>query len=163
METIVKPQDRIGPFRKSQVKFLVGGGIIVLAILLLIANSLRGAGAYYITVSELNSKGADAVGQSWRVSGPVDKASVQYDAQSLTLRFDMTEKDQRLPVVYHNVMPDLFMKSTSVIVEGRVDNNGVFEANDILVKCPSKYKSKLEAGATPPPGYLQNGAPASSS
>ncbi len=156
MEAIVKPQDRIGPFRKSQLKFLVGGGIIVLAILLLIANSLRGAGAYYITVGELNAKGADAMGRSWRVSGPVDKESVQYDASALTLKFDMTEEGQRLPVVYHDVMPDLLMKSTSVIVEGGVNQSGVFEASSILVKCPSKYQSELDAGQEVPPDHVSN-------
>ncbi|NOZ05446.1 MAG: cytochrome c maturation protein CcmE [Chloroflexi bacterium] len=153
MGEIVKPQDRIGPFRKSQLKFLVGGGIIILAILLLIANSFRGTGAYYITVSELNAKGADAIGRSWRISGPVDKESVQYDASALTLKFDMTEDGHRLPVVYHDVMPDLLMKSTSVIVEGRIDQSGVFEASSILVKCPSKYESQLDAGQEVPPDH----------
>ncbi len=164
MSTVsTRAQEQIKPAGKSRAKFVIGGGIIVLAILLLIVNSFKGASAYYITVSELNSKGADAVGQSWRVSGPVDKDSVQYDAQILTLQFNMTEDDQQLAVVYHDVMPDLFMKSTSVIVEGQVNSTGLFEAQTILVKCPSKYQSELTEGTPVPQDHLQNSAPASSS
>jgi len=156
MTTVTGSRAKIQPARKSRAKFFVGGGIIVLALLLLIVNSFRGASAYYITVSELNSKGAAALGKSWRVSGPVDKGSVEYDSQTLTLKFDMMEDDQRLPVVYHDVMPDLFMKSTSVIVEGQMTNSGVFEAKTILVKCPSKYKSELESGTPVPKDHLQS-------
>ncbi|MCZ7573642.1 MAG: cytochrome c maturation protein CcmE [Ardenticatenaceae bacterium] len=156
MTAIPHPQKRIGPIPRTKVKFFAGGAIIILAIAALIFNGVRTAGNYYITLDELATKGDRAIGQGLRISAPVDMASVNYDTQKLVLSFDMVDQNSgaRQHVVYHNVMPDLFMKSESVIVEGRLDESHVFQAQTILVKCPSKYQSAIEAGQPVPADHL---------
>ncbi len=47
-----------------------------------------------------------------------------------------------LPVVYKGVKPDTFEQGESVVAEGRLGSDGVFQASNILVKCPSKYESQ---------------------
>ena len=69
-----------------------------------------------------------------------DLKSVKWDAQNLNLAFDIVEGDRRLPVLYHGVMPDTFQQSESVVVEGTLSTNGVFDARTLLVKCPSRYE-----------------------
>jgi len=158
MTVIPHPQERLGPIPRTKVKFFAGGAIIVLAIIALIVNGIRTAGNYYITLDELAAKGDRAIGQGLRVSAPVDFESVEYDTQNIVLAFDLVDpvSGARQHVVYNDVMPDLFMKSESVIVEGRIDESGTFQASTILVKCPSKYESALDQGEqVPTDHYIQ--------
>lgn len=156
MTAIPHPQERLGPIPRAKVKFFAGGAIIVLAIAALIFNGVRTAGNYYITLDELAAKGDRAIGQGLRVSAPVDIDSVKYDTQKIVLAFDMVDPNSgaRQHVVYRNVMPDLFMKSESVIVEGRLDENRVFQADTIFVKCPSKYESAVQQGEQVPADHF---------
>ncbi len=155
MAVIEYSQAKVGPFPKRKFKFLVGGFVAVAAIAVLIVNGLMSAGNYYITLEEAVSQGDRLVGQGVRINAAVDKESVRYDTQNIVLTFNlMDEAGNRLPVVYHDVMPDLFMKSERVIVEGRLNEQGIFEASLILVKCPSKYEEALEEGQTVPKDHF---------
>jgi len=130
-------------------KFIVGGFIIVAVVVYLIVSSLGGSTAYYLTVAELRAKGPAAVGQKVRVSGVVDGATIQYDQQNLILRFDIVDNSGRLPVVYHGPRPDMFQDQAEAVVEGKLNADGVFEASNLLLKCPSKYEAAATATASP--------------
>ncbi len=139
MQTIREPK----PSRlSSKGKFLAGGTLIVLAIMTLIVNGVRTGGNYYLTLDELASREASLVERGVRVNATVDKESVKYDSRAIALSFDLVDPESgaRRSVLYHDPMPDLFMRSESVIVEGAVDPTGTFQAHTILVKCPSKYE-----------------------
>jgi len=148
--TITYDQPKIGPIPKRKLKFVIGGVVALVSIAALIVNGLLSASNYYITLEEALSQGDRLVGKGLRINAVVDKESVKYDTQNIVLTFDLVdEAGRRVPVVYRDVMPDLFMKSESVIVEGRLNENGVFEADLILVKCPSKYEEAIEPGTQP--------------
>ncbi|MDQ7029135.1 MAG: cytochrome c maturation protein CcmE [Ardenticatenia bacterium] len=155
MTTITYEQPKIGPIPKRKLKFVIGGVVALLSIVALIVNGLVNASNYYITLEEALSQGNRLVGKGLRINAVVDKESVQYDPKNIVLTFDLVdEAGRRVPVVYRDVMPDLFMKSESVIVEGRLNEKGVFEADMILVKCPSKYEEAIEAGEQVPTNHL---------
>lgn len=130
-------------------KFIVGGIVIVAVIAYLIVSSIGGSTAYYLTVAELQGKGPAAVGQKVRVSGIVDGSTIQYDAQNLILQFDIVDNSGRLPVIYHGPRPDMFQDQAEAVVEGKLNTNGVFEASNLLLKCPSKYEAAATATASP--------------
>ncbi len=138
----------------GHTKFLAGGGLIILAIMALIMNGIQTGGNYYLTLDELAAKGASITNQGVRINATVDKESVEYDSRAISLTFDLVnpESGARREVVFNDPMPDLFLKSESVIVEGAVNNSGTLEAHTILVKCPSKYEEAEENGAKMP-GY----------
>ena len=48
-----------------------------------------------------------------------------------------------IKVVYHNTKPTDMEKSERLVLKGKV-NGDHFECNDILLKCPSKYKDDME-------------------
>lgn len=52
-----------------------------------------------------------------------------------------------LPVEYHGVVPGNFDQATSIVAIGRYQG-GTFEAEQLLVKCPSKYQAEAERGKT---------------
>lgn len=142
----------------GKTKFLAGGAVIVLAIAALIFNGIRTGGNYYLTLDELASRGSGLVGSGVRVNATVDKESVDYDPQSISLSFDLVnpESGARRTVRYNDPMPDLFMKSESVIVEGALQSDGTLEAHTILVKCPSKYEEAQEKGKAVPTDHFES-------
>ena len=119
-------------------KFLIGGLIVFLAIGYLAFTGFRGSATYYYTVSEFVTQGNSIDGRNVRINGQVVAGSVEQEVKSQTLRFTITEGAQNLPVVYHGVVPDAFKTGIEVVVEGHLDL-GIFQANSILTKCPSKY------------------------
>jgi cytochrome c-type biogenesis protein CcmE len=133
---------------RGKTRFFAGGALILVAIITLIANGIRSGGHYYLTLDELAVREATLAERGVRVNAMVDKESVHYDSRSISLTFDLVDEESstRRHVIYNQPMPDLFMNSESVIVEGVVNSDGALEAHTILVKCPSKYEEAQENG-----------------
>jgi cytochrome c-type biogenesis protein CcmE len=152
----------------SRVKFLIGGGLIVAAIIYLIASSTQAAAQYYLTVDEVAERGAEVLGRDLKIAGAVIGDSIQYEADTLTLSFtianvpgDMDEIERagglaealhravndpdarRLQVVYVGPMPDLLRDEAQAIVTGRLGEDGVFYADELLLKCPTRYEEEI--------------------
>lgn len=130
---------------KSRHKKLLIGSVIVLAIFAyMIHAGMKGATLYYMTVSELVSKGSGIYEKGMRVSGDVETGSMRWDPQTLQLRFVMTDGSGRVDVAYQGGLPDTFREGSPVVVEGTYDG-GTFQATVLLAKCPSKYAPAAEA------------------
>ncbi|MFC1971181.1 cytochrome c maturation protein CcmE [Chloroflexota bacterium] len=126
-------------FRRK--RFLVGGLIIVLAITCLAITSFKDSATYYLTVSEFVAQEQLTNGENVRVNGQVAAGSVEQDIKDRILRFTIVglEGEDSLPVVYHGVVPDTFKVGSEVVIEGHLNSTGIFQASNILTKCPSKY------------------------
>jgi cytochrome c-type biogenesis protein CcmE len=156
----------------GRAKFLIGGAMIVAAIIYLIASSTQAAAQYYMTIDELAAKGASVQGRDLKLSGAVEGSTISYDAKTLTLRFtianvpgDMNVIDargglakvlheavtdptaRRLQVVYVGPKPDLLRDEAQAIITGRLDANGVFQAQELLLKCPTRYEQQIPVQA----------------
>ncbi|MCL6548759.1 MAG: cytochrome c maturation protein CcmE [Alicyclobacillus sp.] len=117
----------------------------------LIRTAVTQASTYYLTVSELLQKGPSAVGVTTTVSGDIVGASVRWRPAAQQLRFTIRDQSGRsIPVVYHGDRPDDFSNDWPVIVTGRLTADGVFEADKLLIKCPSKYQAQQTPGAGGP-------------
>ncbi|HEY9077652.1 MAG TPA: cytochrome c maturation protein CcmE [Anaerolineaceae bacterium] len=152
----------------GRIKFLVGGGLILLAIIWLIWSNTTNNAQYFMTVRELKEKGSSVMGRELRVSGAVLGKSIQYDPATLTLKFtvahipgDNKEIDAqgglanvlhqasidpslpRLDIIYHGVQPDLLRDEAQAIVTGKMGEDGVFQASELLLKCPTKYEEAV--------------------
>ncbi|MBI3243592.1 MAG: cytochrome c maturation protein CcmE [Chloroflexi bacterium] len=158
----------------GRAKFLIGGLLIVAAIVYLIATSTQSTAQYFLTIQELKDRGSSLVSQDVRVSGAVVAESIQYDAQKLELRFtvasvpaDQKEIDAqgglaavlnaavndpnaaRMDVIYNGVKPDLMKGEAQAIMDGHVDENGLFHADTLLMKCPTRYEGAVPSQAAP--------------
>jgi cytochrome c-type biogenesis protein CcmE len=152
----------------GRAKFFIGGLLIIGAVVLLVVSSLQTTQQYFLTVQELQDKGAAVAGREIRISGAVIGDSIQYDPDTLTLRFtiahtpgDQKEVDAagglaevlhqavlntsapRLQVEYKGVMPDLLRNEAQAIMTGKMGSDGVFRANELLLKCPTKYEDAV--------------------
>ena len=126
-------------------KFVVGGLLLIAIVIALIVQATVTTGAYYMTVSELNNAGPGIVGERVRVSGNVVDGSEDWNAQEITLRFAIDEESgAQLPIVFFGPRPDNFQRAASAIVEGQLLPDGTFQADSLLLKCPSRYEEDPE-------------------
>lgn len=152
----------------SRVKFILGGLLIIAAVIYLIVSSTQASAQYFLTVDELESKGDIAANRELRIAGAVIGDTIQYDPQTLTLTFtvahipgDNAEVEAagglaqvlndavndptraRLEVVYEGVKPDLLRNEAQAIMTGRMGDDGKFHATELLLKCPTKYEDAV--------------------
>ncbi len=112
--------------------------MIFLGIGYLAYTGFQSAATYYYTVDEAIAQASSIQGKTVRVNGHV--AEIKTDGSSrLNLDFMMDGSEKSLPVVYRGAVPDTFAVGREVVVEGRLNTAGTFEAKSIMTKCPSKY------------------------
>jgi cytochrome c-type biogenesis protein CcmE len=139
-------QPQIAPKSPNKkIKFIIGGVVILIAVIFLVAQSISSTGAYYMTVAELNGKSNELTGQKIRVSGAIVQESEDWNATELMLKFHMTdETEQEVLVSFHGSRPSNFSRATEAIVEGELKTDGTFHADSLLLKCPSRYEESPE-------------------
>lgn len=124
--------------RRKRLKFLIGGGVILLAVAYMIVSGSRGAMVYYVTIDELQAK--PVYDKTIRLVGKVVEGSVQKD--NLDVKFAIGENGKEIPVVYRGVVPDTFTDGADAVVEGKYRQDRTFTADIVMAKCPSKYEGK---------------------
>jgi cytochrome c-type biogenesis protein CcmE len=154
--------------KKPNLKLIIGGVIILAAVLYLIISSTMANANYFMTVSELLSQKQELSGKNIRMSGAIIGSTIDYDPQKMDLTFQVAEipgdykeidrrgglakvlaeavNDPTLPrltIHYQGPKPDLMKDEAQAIVTGSLDQNGVFQATELLMKCPSKYESSV--------------------
>jgi cytochrome c-type biogenesis protein CcmE len=120
-------------------RFLIGGIIILAAISYLVVGGMKEAVVYFVTPSELKAKESSSANKFLRMGGMVVKGSLQKDLQQLTYRFELTDGTTTFPVFFKGIPPDLFTEGKGAVVEGRIGNDGVFQATTIMAKHAEEY------------------------
>ena len=100
--------------------------------------------SYYVTVSEFYDREAELGDVNVRVAGKVVESSINWNSDNLELGFTIAEGGNSMPVIFHGAQPSGFKADSSVLVEGRYRPDGVFEAKQLILKCPSKYEEAVE-------------------
>jgi len=149
-------------------KFLIGGFLILAAVVYLIFSSTQASAEYFLTIDELVQKQDTLVGKNIRVSGAVLGESISYDTSTLRLEFKVAHVTgdnsviessgglaevlhqatidptrNQLTVVYEGVRPDLLRNEAQAIMTGKLGEDGVFYADELLLKCPTKYEEAV--------------------
>jgi cytochrome c-type biogenesis protein CcmE len=129
----------------KNLKFTTGGLLVIGLVIVLIVQATLTTGAYYLTVGELEARGAEMIGERVRVSGAVVEGSEIWEPKEMTLQFSiMDESGKELPIVFYGPRPDNFQRAAEAIVEGELLADGSFKANTLLLKCPSRYEEEPE-------------------
>ncbi|MBU0511335.1 MAG: cytochrome c maturation protein CcmE [Chloroflexi bacterium] len=152
----------------GHIKFILGGVLIVAAIIYLIVSSTQANAQYFLTIDEVVAKGSQVMDRDLRISGAVIGDTIAYDRENLILTFTVAhvpgDNDEieaqgglakvlhaavtdpnrtRLVIVYEGVIPDLLQDEAQAIMTGRLGEDGVFYADELLLKCPTKYDEAL--------------------
>ena len=145
--TTAPTEEKLSPRRRKRLplSFILGGLVILGAVLYLIYANTQANAVYYMTVNELKSC-TTCTTQSVRVAGVVQAGSVVRDDTQQLVKFAITAGGQSLSVIYSGIIPDIFRPGIEVVVEGHYTGQGPFQAQTLLAKCPSKFQA-----ATPTP------------
>ncbi len=166
-ETTLQPGSVPSAPAGGRTKFLIGGVILLAAVVYLIVSNITSQQEYFITVDDLHARQSELAGRNIRISGAVIGDTIQYDGE--TLSFDIVhipdsaaeiEDDgglaevlheavsnpdaQRVTVVlYNEPKPDLLKHEAQAIVTGTLGEDGVFYADELLLKCPTRYEEDV--------------------
>lgn len=153
---------------QGKTTLVVAGLIIVAAVAYLIVSSTGHTARYFLTVTELRAMGEQAIGRPITVSGVVLGDTIVYDPAVPRVAFtivqvpgDPQEVERagglaavlhaavqdpdapRLDVIYGEVKPDLLRHEAQAIIRGQLGEDGRFYANEVLLKCPSRYEEEI--------------------
>ena len=78
-------------------------------------------------------------GKAIRVGGMVEDKSVQRSADSLQVKFVITDFQASVEVIYDGILPDLFGEGQGVVVLGLLGSDGRFTATEVLAKHDENY------------------------
>jgi cytochrome c-type biogenesis protein CcmE len=130
------------PFMSRRAaKYLAAGTILVAAVAYLAYASMKdGWASYHLPVDQFVDD-TRFHNQRVRLAGKVAEEGLVAEPGRAVAKFSLLGESKRLPVVYKGVLPDMFKAGGEVVVEGRLDSDGVFRAETLLTKCASKYES----------------------
>lgn len=136
--------------RGGQIRVALAGLLVLGALGYLVFASMPQGTVYYQTVKEIRQSATDA--KPVRVAGAVAGGSIQREVGKSLIRFEIADGADRLPVSYSGVVPDIFGPDIEVVVEGQRDSSGVFQAQTLLAKCPSRFQNSVPTpgGASAP-------------
>ena len=150
-------------------KFLFAGLLIVAAVVYLIVSSTGSTAHYFLTIEELHAMEGDQVtGRNITISGAVLGDTIVYDTSVPRVTFtivqipgDPREVERagglaavlhdavsnpdapRLEIVYDDVKPDLLQHEAQAIIRGQLGGDGRFYADEVLLKCPTRYEEEI--------------------
>ncbi len=143
---------------KQRIKIVVAFGVVVGALVWLLASGFDQNMTYYTEISELKAMSGSALTQGLRVRGDLISGSLVTSTTSLEKKFKITDGQQVLEVHYDGLLPDTFREGAEVLVEGKYMPEGYFKAETVMAKCPSKYETTDDYG----PGGETTAAPSES-
>jgi cytochrome c-type biogenesis protein CcmE len=152
---------------QGRAKFVVGGVILLTAVVYLIGTSLVSQQQYFITVDALKKNQDHYIGRSARIAGVVLGDTINYDGHTLEFvianvpdSIQEVKTDGGLADVLHlsaidpnsakvtvilkdQPKPDLLKNEAQAIVTGKLADDGIFYADELLLKCPTRYQQDV--------------------
>ena len=117
--------------------------IIAAALAYLLYTAISSSAAYYISVDQFDPQQPSAHKHTYRLAGTVAQGSIEHDLKTMLLKFDLAGLNASLPIRYHGTVPENFTAQCPIVVEGRLDEHGIFQAKKLMTKCQSKYQAKI--------------------
>jgi cytochrome c-type biogenesis protein CcmE len=130
--------------KKTIVKTIIGVVLIGGAMTYFVFQAMQSSWSYYYSVDDFSTDSPAVKNHSLRIAGRVKQGSIVRDLQKVSLNFTLTGSKTELPVQYKGTAPDNFAEDREVVVEGRLDTTGIFQADMLMTKCESKYKAKVD-------------------
>ena len=103
--------------------------------------------------------------RAFRIGGLVEEDSVSRDPNSLQVSFNLTDTVETITVQYEGILPDLFREGQGIVANGKLDENGVFQASEVLAKHDENYmppevaEALANAGAQLPESHSYSNTP----
>lgn len=143
--------------RHKRLAFIVVGLAGLAVAIGLIANAFNQNLVFFFSPSDIQANQAP-INHDFRLGGLVEEGSLKRENDGLTVHFVVTDNANTIPVTFTGILPDLFREGQGVVAQGKLNENGVFMAKEVLAKHDESYmppevqdaldKAKQTASAT---------------
>lgn len=131
METTLKP--------RHKRLILIAVGITTLALAAwLVMSAFQKNLVFFFTPTEILA-GKAPRGNSFRMGGLVEQGSLKRQADGVTVAFNVTDNAQSVRVHYRGILPDMFKEGKGVVAQGKLGNDKLFMAEEVLAKHDENY------------------------
>ena len=130
---------------KKAARLGVTSVVLVMALAGLLYSTMGESLEYYKKVDEVMANPQEWHGKALQIHGYAKDVGRKRD--SLDWQFDITNNGKVVRARYTGVTPDTFKNDSEVVVKGRLSQDNVFHATEIIAKCPSKYDPAAAAAA----------------
>jgi len=142
---------------KRRRLFFVLSGLLALGVAAaLILSSLEDNLVFFHSPTDLQTNPVRAQ-ERIRIGGLVEEGSIARGADSLEITFRVTDLRNTIPVHYRGLLPDLFREGQGIVAEGYLQENGIFEASEILAKHDENYMPPAVTDALKKSGQWKDG------
>ena len=124
--------------RYKRAAFIVTGLVAIAIAATLVLNAFRSNLVFFFTPTQV-FKGEAPKNISFRIGGLVEQGSLKRSADTLENQFVVTDTIKRINVVYTGILPDLFRDGKGVVAQGKLNQDGVFHADNVLAKHDENY------------------------
>ena len=140
--------------KQRRLYFVLLGMLALGAAVALVLTAISDSLVYFYSPTDIVSQRIPE-GRRMRIGGLVEVDSVKKDGKLVSFR--ITDVTNTVPVAYSGILPDLFREGQGVVVEGRIEKDGLFHASEVLAKHDEKYMPKEVADALKKSGQWNDG------
>lgn len=112
----------------------------------LVLNAFRSNLVFFYSPTQVADKEAP-VNKTFRLGGLVEQGSLKRLPDGVTVSFVVTDTGKSIPVRYKGILPDLFKEGKGVVAQGRLEPDGIFQAQEVLAKHDENYMPPEAADA----------------
>lgn len=134
--------------KKSRLGLIITLLIVLAGFGYLVYGGIGNNLVYFLTPGELLAKGENVYDKPVRLGGQVVPGTVKWNADELDLRFVLRDAEGTVPVHSSKAPPQMFREGQGVVVEGKLNRAGTFEATSLMVKHSNEYKAPMGENAT---------------
>ena len=124
--------------RHKRIALIVGGLVILGAVVALVLNAFQSNLVFFFSPTQV-AAGEAPKGKAFRIGGMVKEGSIRREADGVTLSFVVTDTEKDMAVRYKGILPDLFKEGKGAVAQGKIADDGVFVASEVLAKHDENY------------------------
>jgi len=124
--------------RHKRIALILGGLAVLGLVVALVLNAFQSNLVFFFSPTQV-AAGEAPRGKSFRIGGMVKDGSIKRETDGVTLRFIMTDTEKDMIVAYKGILPDLFKEGKGAVAQGKLGDDGVFMASEVLAKHDENY------------------------
>ena len=124
--------------RHKRLLLILAGLAVLGAVAALVLNAFQSNLVFFFSPTQV-AAGEAPKSKPFRIGGMVKEGTIQREADGVTLRFVITDTERDITVAYKGILPDLFKEGKGAVAQGRLDENGLFVAKEVLAKHDENY------------------------
>jgi cytochrome c-type biogenesis protein CcmE len=126
------------PVRKKRLFVILVIAVILSTVIGLVMYALQQNINLFYSPSQI-ALGEAPHNATIRAGGMVVGGSVNRQQEDLSVSFQVTDFQHNVIINYKGILPDLFREGQGIVAQGKLNNQGVFEATQVLAKHDEEY------------------------